>query len=195
MTAADGVIIVAAMGVLGTLFSPLVSSWVSMKSKRQEFDFNRHGKDDEQRRAARREAFVERRDCYISLNRTAREYHASLRTRSHAIEADELNRGTDESLLEIRQDYRRCHAEAQMIVSDEVLRLARPVNGKLAEAYGMLRRIEEGSADAGETPAAVRSLLETVWEPLRELRSQMRADLGVSDSADAPETSDHHVAR
>ena len=184
MTTADGAIIVAALGVLGTFFSPLVASLVSLRSRRQEFDFGRREKDDEQRRSDRRDAFVERRSCYISLNRAAREYQAAMRVRSHAIDVSGSNprRATEELLTETRQEYRLRYAESQMIISDEVLSLARSVNGILAEAYGMLRRIEEGSPAAGETPAAVRTTLDTALGPLRELRAQMRADLGVSDS-------------
>lgn len=185
VTAADGAIIVAAVGVLGTLLSPLISSWVSIRGKQQEFEFSLRDKNDKRLRNEAREAFAERRNCYISLNAAVRDYHASLRASSHSVEAGRPREGYDELLIKVRGEYRFRYAEAQMIVPDRILEIARQIHAILADAYGMLRRLEEGLASEGETPQAVRSLLDTAWEPLRNLRSEMRSDLGVGGSSDA----------
>jgi hypothetical protein len=176
---ATGAIIVAIAGVLGTLLSPLVTTWLTLKSKRQDYEFDRRDKLEERSRDDMHAAFTERRDCYIALNMSAREYHAAIRTKTHRMENSRLSKEIDKSLVETRREYRRRYGEAQMIVPDDILQLASRINGILADAYGMMRSIEEESLEEGATPDAVRRILETAWEPLRQMRAAMRNDLGI----------------
>lgn len=180
MTAATDAILVAIVGVAGTLFSPLVSSWVLTRNKRQEFELNRQEKKEERDRTDQHNSVIERRDCYIAFNMAAREYHGALRAKSHAIDRAESSGDSEKALNMTRRGYRLRYAEAQMIIPDGVLELASQINGMLADAYGMIRRIEENAEEDGETPDTVRAILDEAWVPLRLLRAEMRADLGVS---------------
>lgn len=182
--AATDAIIVAVAGVLGTLLSPFVSTWLTLKSRRQDYDFTQRDKEAERSRDELRAAFVERRDCYIALHTAAREYLGAIRVKSHSLESSRSSSEVDNTLAETRREYRLRYGEAQMMVPDNILRLASRVNGVFAESYGMMKKIEEGTNREDEDPDAVRRLLDTAWEPLREMRAKMRGDLGVGPLRD-----------
>jgi len=179
MTGATDAIIVAVVGVLGTLLSPFVSTWLTLKNRRLDYDFNRRDKEAERSHDDMRATFVERRNCYIALNTAARENHAAIRVKSHSLESSGSSLEVDKALAEARREYRLRYGEGQMMIPDNILQLASRINGILADSYGMMKRIEEGTGQEGENPDAVRRLLDTAWEPLREIRAEMRNDLGV----------------
>ena len=89
MGVATDAVIVAAVGVMGTLFSPLVGSWVLTRNKRQEFELAQQDKNEERDRTSRRDSFIERRNCYVAFNMAVREYHGALRVKTHAIDRSE----------------------------------------------------------------------------------------------------------
>lgn len=173
-------VIAAGLGVLGTLSAPIVTTWLSMKTRRQDFELQQDRESAGRREEIERQALLDRRTCYIGLNTTARRYHGAIRAYSHAAHGtgDRLIQA-EERLTEARHDYREKYSEAQMIVSSEVLEHARRINTMLADAYGMLRRIEEGVQLENESLDRVRGTLDGGWEPLREMRSAMRRDLGI----------------
>jgi len=182
----EGAVLVAAVGVLGTLLSPVVASFVTTQSRQREVEAALLEKREDRDRDERRAAFVELRTCYIALNLAARNYQGALRSMSYA--ADRApGTGKDhhnETLAEARRDYRRSYAEAQMIVPDKILEMTRKLNDSFAEAYALTKRVEERSTADGETLNAIRDVLDDATERLRRLRSAMRADLGVSGDGD-----------
>ncbi|WP_274912098.1 hypothetical protein [Streptomyces sp. WZ-12] len=169
-----GAPVVAAVGVVGTLLSALLTQRAAERSRRRE---------QERAERARARETEERRACYVALNTATRQYLAALTDQFHALSRTEDPRVARQRLTEARDLHRDVYAEAQMRLPDPVLALAGEVTHALGTLYGRLRRLDEGSPRPGDSLDTVRGEVDALWERLRDLRRGMRADLGASGAA------------
>jgi hypothetical protein len=72
-------VLVAILGVFGTLSSPLLGQRIAARARQQEFDLQRQQRLEARDAARQREAFEERRTIYARLNTAARHYTQELR--------------------------------------------------------------------------------------------------------------------
>jgi hypothetical protein len=183
-------VLVAILGVIGTLSSPLLGQRIAARAKQQEFDLQRQLRLEERADARQRETFEERRTMYARLNTAARRYTQQLRTYLRMLQDDVLSADERDRLEEVRQTYRDLYSDAQMILPDMVLKVAASVNTNLGDAYGMIKRLE-AARPAAETPDGAADTVErarelcnvTLYDLIDSLRQLMREDLGVSDPA------------
>ncbi|MFB7631054.1 hypothetical protein ACFC0M_08900 [Streptomyces sp. NPDC056149] len=169
-----GAPVVAAVGVVGTLLSALLTQRAAERSRRRE---------QERAERARARETEERRACYVALNTATRQYLAALTDQFHALSRTEDPRVARQRLTEARDLHRDVYAEAQMRLPDPVLALAGEVTHALGTLYGRLRRLDEGNPRPGDSLDTVRGEVDALWERLRDLRRGMRADLGASGAA------------
>ncbi|MFG2881610.1 hypothetical protein ACGFYV_04680 [Streptomyces sp. NPDC048297] len=166
-------LLVAVVGVVGTLLSALLTQRAADRSRQREQERA------EQVRARRGEA-QELRSCYVALNTSARQYLAALTDHVHALGHEGDLRSVRQRLTEARDQHRDAYAEAQMRVPERVLELAGGLSRDLGAVYGMVRRLDDGVPRAGDSAAAVQRSIHALWGGLREMRGAMRADLGAS---------------
>jgi hypothetical protein len=183
-------VLVAILGVIGTLSSPLLGQRIAARAKQEEFDLQRQDRLETRDAAHQREAFEERRTMYAGLNTAARHYTQELRTYLRMVRDDDLTAEERDRLEKARQTYRDLYSDAQMILPDKVLKAAVPVNICLGDAYGMIKRLEVGKprAETSDEPAdtvdrAHECCSVTLYDLIDNLRQLMRQDLGVSDAA------------
>ncbi|MBC9715243.1 hypothetical protein H9Y04_22070 [Streptomyces sp. TRM66268-LWL] len=170
MGAAIAAMVAAVVGVLGTLLSPVVSTWAT---KRQ--------RDEESRLEDSRRFLEERRAAYTAMNRASRHFHTMLKDALHRLRDGVYS---DEDRVEVeqaRRDYRDRYAEAQMIVPEAVLSASREVNTVLAAVDAAAKRIDRGLARAGETADQALIDLKAAEPALTAMRRIMREDLGITD--------------
>jgi hypothetical protein len=183
-------LLVAILGVLGTLSSPLLGQRIAARAKQQEFDLQRQQRLEARDDARRHEVFEERRTVYARLNTAARHYTQELRSYLRMVREDALTADSQDHLEKVRQNYRNLYSDAQMILPDEVLAAAVPVNACLGDTYGMIKRLEAGKPRGGtaDEPAdtferAHEWCSVTLYDSIDNLRRLMRENLGVSDPA------------
>lgn len=168
-----GAPIVAAVGVVGTLLSALLTQRAAERSLQRE-----------QERAERTRAWAreteERRACCIALNTASRQYLAALTDQAHALTRAEDPRAARQRLIEARDLHRDVYAEAQMRLPDPLLTLAGEATHALGALYGLLRRLDDGVPRPDDSLDVAQGEIDALWERLRELRRGMRADLGAS---------------
>jgi hypothetical protein len=172
-------LIIAVVGVLGTLTSALVTQTLSLRSKRLEIDEQRRLRMEQHDEEQERTEFKDRRDSCIALNMEARRYRQALK---NCLFEGVDKRGAE--LEEARLAFTSRYGEAQMILSDMILKVASHASWRLAEAYGQIK----GSQPPGSPPIGPldrekieRYLDREVTSALRQLRDVMRRDLGVAD--------------
>jgi hypothetical protein len=172
-------LLIAVVGVLGTLTSALVTQTLSLRSKRLEIDEQRRLRMEQHDEEQERTEFKDRRDSCIALNMEARRYRQALK---NCLFEGVDKRGAE--LEEARLAFTSRYGEAQMILSDMILEVASRASWRLAEAYGQIK----GSQRPGSPPIGPldrekmeRYLDREVTAALRELRDAMRRDLGVAD--------------
>lgn len=170
MTAAVTAMITAVVGVLGTLFAPVLSQRLTSRQRAEEAGL-----------AERRRLFEDRRAAYTAMNRASRQFHTLLKDALHRLRDDVYTDHDREQLEEVRREYRDRYAEAQMVVPERILQASRAVNQVLAGIDAVVKRLDRGRARDGES--AVQALLDLKEaEPrLSEMRRLMREDLGVAD--------------
>ncbi|MFG2195466.1 hypothetical protein [Streptomyces sp. NPDC048639] len=186
-----GALLVAVVGVAGTLTGTLLSQSRADRTKRLELaaaaEQRREERDhaDALLQAERAEARAQqllalRRACYIAVNTAARQYMTAQVNVLHALRDGTGDLDAELQQLEERRTAHREHyAEAQMIMPVKVLAVAGIVSRHLNTRYGTLKRI------AGTTPcdsAQLRAFdegFDEAWGHLSHLRGEMREDLAV----------------
>jgi hypothetical protein len=181
-----GALVVAVVGVIGTLASALLTQRAAERSRIREQERV------EQARARAEEA-GERRACCVALNAASRQYLAALTDQLHALARAEDPRAARQRLTEARDLHRGVYAEAQMLLPDPVLALAGEVTHALGTLYGRLRRLDDGARRADDTLDAARGEVDALWDQLRELRRGMRADLAAPGPPSRPGPSALHA--
>src|ERR1035438_2358562 len=91
-------VVVAVLGVAGTLSSPLLAQRIAARAKEQEFSLQSQQRREELREAERRQAFEECRSLYARLNTAARQYNQELQAYLRLIAAGPV---TDDSRAEL----------------------------------------------------------------------------------------------
>jgi len=103
MSADITTVLVAVIGVAGTLTSPLLGQRIAARVKQQEFELQRQQRHEESEEARRRTAFEERRSCCAGLNTAARQYQQQLEAYLRMITADALSDEGRAELAEARK--------------------------------------------------------------------------------------------
>lgn len=187
-------LVVAVVGVVGTLGAALLTQSRADRLKRLELKAAAEQQRVERRHALAvrvaeraeqrvRERIEMRRGCYITLNTAARHYLTAQVNLSYALRGQGDTPTCLQELEERRITFRAGYSEAQMIVPDAVLsevgRASRWLNG----GYGTLKRL----MGAGGDPAAQSELasfgeyVDGGWALLAVMRGAMRHDLAIED--------------
>ncbi|MEV0743100.1 hypothetical protein AB0I51_45915 [Streptomyces sp. NPDC050549] len=170
MTAAVTAMITAVVGVLGTLFAPVLSQRLTARQRAEDAQV-----------AERRRLFEERRDAYTAMNRSSRQFHELLKDALHRIRDGVYTELERDQLEEARREYRDRYAEAQMVVPERVLDASRAVNEVLADIDAAVKRLDRGLAQDSESAEQTLLDLKEVVPRLSAMRQLMRADLGVTE--------------
>ncbi|MEU6868173.1 hypothetical protein ABZ924_33930 [Streptomyces sp. NPDC046876] len=171
-----GAMVIAVVGVAGTLGGALLTQRGAERAKRREIELVRGHEEI-------REYLTLRRTCYVALNRDARQFTTALNRHLHVMRERGVEDADRDALDEAKNAHRDRYSEAQMIAPDAVLGSATTVNHALNTVYGQVKRLERGDAEPGETMATVSRAQQEIWNLLREMRSAMREDLGVAGEA------------
>ncbi|MEV4869788.1 hypothetical protein [Streptomyces syringium] len=170
MSAVIAAMLTAVVGVLGTLFAPLVTHRVTARQRTEE------GRAEEARRR-----FEERRAAYTAMNRASGQFHTLLKDALHRIRDGVYTDQERAQLEEARLDHRDRYAEAQMIVPEAVLDASRSLNKVLSASDAAVKRIDRGRARDGENARQALLDLKEAEPRLSAMRRLMREDLGVTD--------------
>ncbi|MEU3316301.1 hypothetical protein ACGFY6_01675 [Streptomyces sp. NPDC048387] len=168
-----GAMLVAVVGVAGTLGGALLTQRGAARTKQREIELVRAHEEV-------RENLALRRGCYTALNRDSRQFTTALNRHLHVLRERGVEDADLEALEAAKSAHRDTYAEAQMIAPDAVLDPATAVNHALTQVYGQVKRLERGSPEEGETMASVSAAQQDLWGLLRVMRAAMRRDLGVS---------------
>lgn len=186
-------LLIAVVGVAGTLGAALLTQNRADRSKRMELQVAAEQRREErghaeellqaeQARQWQRESLERRRACCITLNTASRQYLTEMTNYLYALQGSQDADTALKNLEAGRLAYRDSYAEAQMILPDAVLRAGSTAKERLNAAYGTLRKYGAApSTYAGELAALEGELHEKVWPCLGALKQSMRADLGIDD--------------
>lgn len=183
-------LLVAVVGVVGTLGASLLTQSRADRTKRMEMEAAAEQRREERDhakalfeadRARNRaeESIALRRACYITLNTAARQYLTAQVDFMHAWRNGTGIEAALEELEARRTTLRESYAEAQMIVPLQVMAGAGAASRRLNAGYGRLKQITASTPYNQEDLNTFEAGVEQSWALLSEMRQQMRFDLGV----------------
>ncbi|WP_371502205.1 hypothetical protein OG871_34455 [Kitasatospora sp. NBC_00374] len=174
-----GPLLIASVGVVGTLLSPVVTTRLSARLQRDQFDAQRALALDTHRQDGLRAQHAEKRACYVTLNAASRRYRVVQMNYLYAVEDGRLDDEDRRELEESRRAHGAAVAEAQMTAAPKVLDELETISGALSRSYRRIRRLESGQPEPDGSFDEVRAELLALWDEWKGLRDAMRLDLGV----------------
>ncbi|MEU1372116.1 hypothetical protein ABZ442_00450 [Streptomyces triculaminicus] len=114
-------IVVAVVGIAGTLLSALLTQRSANLIRLRELEQTNRQRAEEREHALLQARLEARRACYASLNAAALDYLTVLSNVSYALEAGNVSDEMRSELDQARRDHRARHADAQMVLSDTVV--------------------------------------------------------------------------
>lgn len=170
-------LLVAVVGVAGTLLAPITTAWVSSRSRRQEFELQQRSEQTRRHIDDAQANLERRRDMYVTLNSGARRYRFRMMEDLYAIRS---GADPDPATEVIRVEFQDAYAQAQMLVPDNVLQPCQAVRVALAEAKKLLDALIEDSAHDQRKWQESHTFLIEMWDAIMAMQLAMRQDLGIS---------------
>ncbi|WP_370123084.1 hypothetical protein [Streptacidiphilus sp. MAP12-33] len=177
-------LLVAVVGMLGTLSSPIVGQRLAARSRQEEREAQHRDAVDARVHLRSESILQEKKAAYVAFNGAARRYRAQLMTHLHAVHEGTLGEPDRTELTETRRTYLSALAEVQIVAPDEVLASVEEVMTHLSSAFDSIKALERGTPKPGSSFVEVRDRLLSVWGLWHAMRRLIRIDLGL-EPADA----------
>jgi hypothetical protein len=181
MNAAVTALVVAIVGVIGTLLAPIVSQRLSARARREEFEQQRTQRQDEYERQQRERELTIKRTCYITVISGARRYRLELMRYLYAIKEDTVDDGARDRLEEARLAFNTSLAETELTAAGPVLEALDPIRRGMSDSYTAIKDLEQDTPRSNGTFEEIRTFLLKLWDAWPPAHAAMRADLGVKD--------------
>ncbi|MGZ3101420.1 hypothetical protein [Streptomyces sp. H72] len=174
-------VIVAVVGVGGTLASAVVTQVLAHRAELRRLEGERGARLAEQRAAAEQRKIDELRSCYVQLHARDRHYRDVMLAYAYALKAGPAEAEAAE-VGHARREQRDTRAEAQLVASDAVLALESRVNDRLTTAYRYLMKVAgEPDSPARRTRLSeVIGLLDAIIPLQGNIRAPMRLEVGTT---------------
>ncbi|MFI8072953.1 hypothetical protein ACIF85_29775 [Streptomyces sp. NPDC086033] len=179
-------LVVAVVGVTGTLLAPVLAQRSNAKTQKSEFERQQHAIQTQWEREQQREELMTRRTCYIEANAANRRYRIQLMNYLWHVRRSEVTDALRADLEVARQAHHSAFAEVQMVASPDVLSELDVMADALSEGYRRTKCLEEGTPDPDDSFEVIEQYLQWIWDRWKAMRDVMRTDLGVHNAAASP---------
>ncbi|MFE7778208.1 hypothetical protein ACFU5O_30790 [Streptomyces sp. NPDC057445] len=172
-------ILVAAVGVMGTLLAPITTAWVGARGRLQEFELQQRAETARRRDEDAQQELERRRDTYVALNASARRWRIRMMEDLHALRlgtTPDANGATEAA----RNEFLDTYAQAQMLVPDSVLKPSQSVRVALADAKKQIDSFREDTAQSPDQWQELHTGLIKSWDVIMVMQIAMRRDLGIT---------------
>ncbi|MET9934221.1 MULTISPECIES: hypothetical protein [unclassified Streptomyces] len=173
-----GAVLIAVVGVAGTLGAALLTQRGADRTKRRELALSRSIQEAREDRELRRQS-------YTDLHREARQLATALSRHLYVMRDRKVEDEEVRVLEEAKDAQRNRWSEAIMIAPGAVLAAAGEVNDELTRVYGQVKRLEQGNPRPGETLQTAAEAQQALWARIHAMSDAMRHDLGVAGEISA----------
>lgn len=178
MSGAAVSVIVAIVGVGGTLASAVITQVLAQRAESRRSDREERVRIAEQRASEDQRKIDQLRSCYVQLNAHDRYYRDAMLAYAYALKSGSADAEAAE-VNSARRAQRDTRAEAQLVASDAVLELESRVNAHLTTAYRDLMEVaDEPNPSARQVRLnQVIELLDSIIPQQGHVRARMRLDV------------------
>src|SRR5271170_5272293 len=181
MDATTTALIIAIVGVAGTLSASVTSQILSARVRREEISLQRSHRQEDYDRERLETVLTQKRDCYISITSSSRRYRVELMNYLFAIKGGSTDSETNARLEDARIAFSVSFAEAQLTGSLPVLETITSLRNGLRDGYRAIRELESEPSRSDGSFTEVQKFLLELWDSWPPLHDAMRTDLGVID--------------
>ena len=175
-------LVVAIVGVFGTLFAPIVSQRLTAQARREEFERDRDHQSDIYSREQQQARFLEKRNCYLSLSMSAGRYRSELMRYLHKVHNKTLDENARPTLEETRVRFLASVYETRLTGRLKVVERLDMLREEIAKTYAGTMNLAEGNPGPNGSFEEIRASIFAVWEQTwPPLLTAMREDLGIED--------------
>ncbi|MEU9200623.1 hypothetical protein [Streptomyces sp. NPDC048332] len=177
-------LLVAAVGVAGTLLAPITTTWVGSRARLQEFELQQRAEQARRHVEEAQRNLERRRETYVALNSATRRYRILMMEDVHVL----LNGGpldADGAIENARLEFQDVYAQAQMLIPDSVLGPCHETRVALAEARKVIAALHKEGEPGQEAWQSVHADVMRIWDLIQAMQEAMRADLGITASLPA----------
>jgi hypothetical protein len=163
--------------VVGTLLAPIFAQRLFRKNRQLEIEADYRQRAQERQAGVEETALQYRRDVYIRLNGSARDFRSALKNCTY----QKTSQAQDELDL-ARGKFSGSYSEAQLVGDAAVLAAAHLVSSELADIYGRIKaeRSAMAATHDDEEQSNIRLQLNgSCRDAIRAMREVMRGDLGI----------------
>ncbi|MFF9207135.1 MULTISPECIES: hypothetical protein [unclassified Streptomyces] len=175
-------VIVASVGVFGTLASAVITQVLAQRAESARSEIEKQVRIAEQRASEDQRKIDQLRSCYVQLNANDRYYRDAMLAYAYALKSG----AADAEAAEVntaRRAQRDTRAEAQLIASDAVLQIESRVNAQLTAAYRDLMEAA-GESDSSTREAKLNRVirrLNSLTEQQGHVRALMRVEVRATE--------------
>ncbi|MFE6367506.1 hypothetical protein ACFVOS_07235 [Streptomyces sp. NPDC057833] len=187
MSSAVLALVAAGFGVMGTLLAPVLSQRSQAKALEADFARQERATRAQWQREQEKADLQQRRACYVAANAAFPRYRVELMNYLWNVHRAQADEAASRELEAARHAHHAAFAEAQMVASAAVLDHLDEVALAVGEGYRRTKALEEGHPDPDDSFEKIEEYLRWLWERWKEMRSEMRADLGIDDAPSRPE--------
>ena len=181
MNAAVTALIVAIVGVVGTLLAPIVSQRLSARARREEFEMQRTQQQDDYRRQQQEKVLMTKRVCYITVISGARRYRLELMRYLFAVKESGVDDAARDRLEEARLAFNTSLAESELTAAGPVREALNPIRKGLSDSYKAIKDLENDIPQVNGSFGDIKSFLLKLWDAWPPAHAAMRDDLGVKE--------------
>lgn len=174
-------IVIAAVGVVGTLAGTIVSQLLSTRARKADFEMQREQRKEEYVQERQKTDLANKRSCYIAMMASSRRYRIELMNYAYAVKEQVVDNDARHELENSRRACLDSFAEVQIVATLRVKDTVEPVNSGLSKAYRFVKRFEAGEPEPGGSFEEIERFLTKLWDKWRYMAEAMRQDLEVED--------------
>lgn len=181
MNISAGAIIIAIVGVLGTLGAAIIGQLLSARARREDFEIQRSRQQEDYIHQRQEAELANKRSSYIAIIASSRTYRIELMNYLYMVKHETVDSTARSDLHEARRIWLANFSEVQIVATLQVLSTIEPVGTGLAKAYRATKHLEAGEPGPDESFEEIDRYLSGLWDHWGNMREAMRRDLGVAD--------------
>jgi hypothetical protein len=181
MSNSNDAVIIAALGLLGTLAAAIVSQLLSARARRDDFKLQRSQRQEDYARERQEVELATKRSCYIAMMTSSRSYRVELMNYLYMVKQQTVRSAARDDLENERRACLASLGEVQIVATLKVLSTIDPVNWGLSKAYDAINHLEARRPEPGESFEEVHQSLTELRDQWSHMSNAMRHDLGIKD--------------
>jgi hypothetical protein len=174
-------LIIAAVGVLGTLSASIVTQILSARTQLRTFEMQGSSRKEEYRREQEQAILSIKRSCYIAMMANSRRYRLELMNYLYAVKNQMVSDSAMAELEEARRAYSTSVAETELTADAAVLTVIKSIDDVLAGSFQSIKEHERDQARADSSFAEIRVALSKFWDLWPLMQQAMRRELRTAD--------------